>query len=420
MRSRHNVKLAQYDWLTFVLYVALVTAGLLTLYSIDVTKDPPTRYHQKQLIWFVLSLAAFWVVHYADLKKLKEWSSLIYLGGLILLAGLFLFGTEVSGARSWYRIGGLGFQPSELMKLAAALGLAKLVSERSFDLRQKSDIFKALLLLGIPAMLILMQPDLGSVLVFGAFLLVLYREGVSGIYFFPFFWAGLLFLVTVKWGSKLVLLWLGATWMLSTVLIMWKIKRGRAYFSGILTAFMFLSMAYVYAADYGFRHLLKPHQQKRIALILGLIKDEKGVGYHLQQSLIAVSNGGTRGQGPLEGVQLRGNYIPEQHTDYIFTAIAEQTGFTGSVIFLLLYLFFIYRLFRLAERQKQTFSRVVGYSLASLLLVHLLINVMMVIGLFPVVGIPIIYISYGGSALFIFSIWLFLFLKMDARRQDEL
>ncbi|NPA43055.1 MAG: FtsW/RodA/SpoVE family cell cycle protein [Chlorobi bacterium] len=417
MPHARRINFKHFDWLTFGLYLVLVATGLALIYSVDTAHGSGGRFFYKQLAWAALSLAAFVAVWYADVKKIRQWSSLIYLGGLLLLAGLFVAGKEVSGARSWYRIGGFGFQPAEFMKLATALGLAKLLSERQFDLRQKGAVWKALLLVGIPAFLILLQPDLGSVLIFGAFLLVLYREGLNGWYLFLIAWVAFLFLLTVKFGSTLILLWLGATWLLSALVIARQIKRHRRYFIYLLSLFMGASMLFVAASHYGYTRVLKPHQQKRIALLLGLIRDEKGVGYHLKQSLIAVSNGGLKGQGFLQGVQLRGNYIPEQHTDYIFTALAEQAGFAGAVAFLIVYLLFIVRLFMLAERQKQPFSRIVGYSLAALLLFHLLINVMMVLGLFPVVGIPIIFVSYGGSSLFIFSLFLFLFLKMDAQEK---
>jgi len=420
MAPTRKVNLRTYDWLTIFLYLAVVATGLLLLYTIDGAHDFKTSYFKKQSIWFGLSLLAFLVIYSVDLKKIKEYSSLIYLGGLVLLAGLFVFGKEISGAKSWYRIGGISFQPAEFMKLAVALGLGKLLSERTYDIRKKSDLIKALVLIGIPAFLILLQPDLGSVLIFTAFLIVLYREGVNGFYLFPFIWLAILFVMTIKLNSQIVqsglllLLAAGSLW------IYWKIKRHRWSYIAMWAGFIFLSMGFVQLSSYVYGHLLKPHQQKRIALLLGKIKDDTGVGYHLKQSLIAISNGGWSGQGFMQGVQLRGNYIPEQHTDYIFTALAEQFGFTGAVLFIILYTALIIRIIMLAERQKQTFSRVVGYSLAVLLAAHLFINILMVIGLFPVVGIPIIFISYGGTSFFIFSVFLFLFLKMDANRVEEL
>jgi len=420
MESSRKIRLKDYDWLSLSLYALIVTTGLALLYSIDAAHGFRTSYFQKQSVWAALSLAAFILIYTADLKKIKEWSSLLYLGGLLLLAGLFVFGKEISGAKSWYRMGGIGFQPSEFMKLAVALGLGKLLGEKGFDLKEPKYLLQSLLLLAVPVILILLQPDLGSVLTFGAFILVLYREGVSGWYLFPFLWMAFLFIVSIKLNPRIVEAWLVATFVFSSLLIYWKIKRHRWNYIALVGIFIFLSVGFIEFSSFVYTRVLRPHQQKRIALLLGKVHDDKGVGYHLKQSLIAVSNGGLKGQGFMQGVQLRGNYIPEQHTDYIFTALAEQAGFIGSVAFLLLYVIFIVRLFMLAERQKQIFSRVTGYSLAALLTMHLFINIMMVIGLFPVVGIPVIFVSYGGTSFLIFSVFLFLFLKMDAKRIEEL
>jgi rod shape determining protein RodA len=208
--------------------------------------------------------------------------------------------------------------------------------------------------------------------------------------------------------------------IIAASIIWWKAKKYRWNYIFIVSMITALSIGTIQITHYAYRHFLKPHQQKRIDLVLGKISDDRGVGYHLKQSLVAIADGGRKGKGFLQGVQLRGNYIPEQHTDYIFTALAEQYGFTGSIFFLAIYLLFIIRLIFLAERQKNRFSRILGYSLASLLAVHFFINILMVIGLFPVVGIPIIYVSYGGSSLLIFSVFLFLFLKADATRAEEL
>ena len=420
-RSR-KITFKQFDWLTLVLYLLLVAAGLLTLYTIDTASGPskpPTDFARKQGIWFITGFVFFVIIYLSDIKKIREWSSLFYLGGLLLLGGLFLFGKEISGAKAWYRIGSFGFQPAEYMKLATALGLAKLLSERGFELDKKINILKSLLLIGIPAALILLQPDLGTVLVFMAFIVVLYREGLSGYYISPVVWMTLLFLLTVIYGHIPVMLVLVSVFIAGLIVIYFKAKKHRWNYIVILSVFTLLSIGAVRLTSFVYNDLLKPHQQKRIALLLGKISDDKGVGYHLKQSLIAISNGGLKGQGFRKGVQLQGNYIPEQHTDYIFTALAEQFGLTGSLLFLGIYLFFIVRLFILAERQKQRFSRVFGYSLASLLSVHLFINILMVIGLFPVIGIPIVFVSYGGSSLFFFSIFLFLFLKFDANRVEE-
>ncbi len=418
---KHSLK--QYDFISLLLYFFLIFIGNLLMYSLDsVHADlgKQTFYFKKNLLWTGVVLIFFFFIYKFSVKKVKEWGSLIYLFGLILLIGLFFFGKEISGAKSWYRLGSLGIQPSEFMKLATALGLAKLISERSFDLKKITDIFKALILIALPVMLIILQPDLGTVLIFSAFILVLYREGLNGWYIFPVVWLSLLFIFTILYGKLSVVIFLTFITVIAVAFIYWKTKRYRWNYISIFLAGFVISSGFVFLSSFIYQDVLKPHQQKRIALLLGKISDPKGVGYHLHQSLIAISNGGKNGQGFTEGVQLRGNYIPEQHTDYIFTALAEQFGFTGSIVFILIYVLFIVRIYYLAERQKQTFSRVVGYSLASLLAIHFFINVLMILGLFPIVGIPLIFISYGGSSLLFFSLLFFLFLKMDATRVEEL
>ncbi len=422
METRRKISLKHYDPWSMLLYLIIVVSGLILLYGLDTVHTEwhkSTSYLSKQLTWFGLSVVGFALIYFSNVNKVKEWSSLIYLAGILLLAGLFVFGKEVSGAKAWYRIGSIGFQPAEFMKLAVTLGLAKLISERGFDLNKKRDIFKALLLIGVPALLILLQPDLGTVLVFSAFIFVMYREGLSGFYIFPFVWLVLLFFFTVKFGASPVVRTLVVVFLAGALLIYRSAKKHKWNYIGLLFLFLSFSVGAVLFTSYIYNGVLRPHQQKRIALLLGKISDDQGVGYHLKQSLIAISNGNWQGQGFTQGAQLRGNYIPEQHTDYIFTALAEQFGFTGSMIFLSVYLLFIIRLLVLAERQKQAFSRITGYGLAALLSVHLFINVLMVMGLFPVVGIPIVFVSYGGSSLFFFSLLLFLFLKFDANRIDE-
>ncbi len=419
MGRYRKISLKQYDWFSLLLYVILVATGIVLLSTIDSVQNVSLNYAKKQLIWAIISFFGLIIIYFFNVKKIREWGSLIYLISIILLAGLFIFGKEVSGAKAWYRIGSFGFQPTEFAKLAVALGLAKLLSEREFSLNHIKNIGKVFILLAIPVVLILLQPDLGSVLVFSAFVIVLYREGLNGNYIFIVGWLILLFFLTIKYNAGFVLWGLIILFMIVATGIYIKMKKHRWNYLFIWFAFMFFSAATVQLTSYMYHHVLKPHQQQRIALLLGKISDDKGVGYHLKQSLIAISNGGWNGQGFKQGAQLKGNYIPEQHTDYIFTALAEQFGWVGSVAFVFIYLVFIIRLYMLAERQKQKFSRIIGYSLASLLAIHFFINILMVLGLFPVVGIPIIFISYGGSSLFFFSLFLFLFLKFDANRVEE-
>ncbi len=423
MARKRNINLADYDWLSILLYLALVVTGIVMIYTVDYYHSNGQNifhgYHVKQAFWFGISLISILLLSLVEKKFIREWSSLFYLSGLLLLAGLFIAGKEVSGARSWYSFGIFSFQPSELAKLTTALGLAKLINEPGFNLRSLRDLFKAVILIAVPALLILLQPDLGTTLLFGAFVLVLFREGMSAALLGITVWAIVVFILALYFPLRPIIIWTSVTGLTVIAVIYAKIKKHRTAPVALTAGFVMMTIGWAWASQFAFRHLLKPHQQKRIEIILGKIHDVKGSGYHLRQSLIAVGNGGFAGEGFLNGSQLRGKYIPEQHTDYIFTTIAEQFGWLGSTVFLLLYLLLIIRLFFLAERQKNRFSRVVGYSLASLLSFHLFLNVMMVLGLFPTIGIPIPFVSYGGTSLWIFSIFLFLFLKLDAHRVEE-
>ncbi len=423
MARKKKINILDYDWLSILLFLTISVIGIILIYSVDYYQLPGktglATHYGKQSFWLFTGLISALSISLLDRKFIIQWASLPYLITLVLLAGLFIAGKEVSGARSWYSLGFFNFQPSELAKPAVALGLAKLLTDKNFHLNQFNGILKVALLIVLPVFLILLQPDLGTALVYIAFIAVLWREGLptwivlAGILISVLFIFALYFPFThIATGIVLLVIIL-------SVLIFLKIKKEK--FS-LITFVWFLGLTatgWVYLSQYTYQHLLKPHQQKRIDLILGKIKDDRGSGYHLKQSLIAISSGKLRGEGFLNGTQLRGKYIPEQHTDYIFTALAEQFGWIGSLIFIILYFLLIFRLFQLAERQKLRFSRVLAYSLASLLAIHFLLNIMMVTGLFPTIGIPIPFVSYGGTSMVVFTIFLFLVLKFDAHRVEE-
>lgn len=424
MGNKRTAGLGDYDWWSVLLVMLLAATGIMLIGSVD-------RYHfhfdgfwashqGKQTVWALLSVIFAAMVVLTSHKFIMRWSSLIYLAGLALLAGVLLFGKEIAGARSWYQFGGISFQPSEAAKWMTALGLAKLMSERDFHLHSWRNLFKVGVLLGLPVLLILLQPDMGTVIVFaGAFLIVLYRFGLSGTFILISGWLAILFLLTLRYSPTAVLMGLVPLWLVVTLIIYWRSHSKNRWRMVVASAVaLLLSVGWIYGSDFLFSHLLKPHQQKRIAIMLGKLKDEKGAGYHLKQSLIAISNGGMYGQGYMHGSQLEGGFIPEQHTDYIFTTLAEQFGWVGSTVFLAVYLLLIIRIFFLAERQKNLFAKIFGYSLGAFLAVHLFLNILMTLGLFPTVGIPIPFVSYGGSAFWNFVIFLFIFLNFDAHRNE--
>ncbi len=423
MARKKRINILDYDWLSILLFLTITAIGITLIYSVDYYQLPGRPFMQthygKQSFWLAVALTLSFAMSLLDKKLIAQWASLPYLLTLVLLAGLFVAGKEISGAKSWYSLGFFNFQPSELAKIAVALGLAKLISEKNFKLNQPVNLLKVLLLIGLPVLLILLQPDLGTALIYFAFIAVLWREGLPTSIVITGIGIILLFIMALYFPFVHIMTGILSVALILVVIIFWKFKKNKIILSSFVILLTLAAIGWVYLSQYTYKHILKPHQQKRIDLILGKIKDDRGSGYHLKQSLIAISSGRWKGEGFLNGTQLRGKYIPEQHTDYIFTALAEQFGWTGSIFFMALYLMLIVRLFQLAERQKSTFSRVLAYSLASVLAMHFLLNIMMVTGLFPTVGIPIPFVSYGGTSLVIFTVFLFLVLKFDAHRVEE-
>ncbi len=422
-RERH---FWDYDWLSILLFLLLAGFGIIMIAMVDRYHFPDTDFWHshagKQSLWLMVSLVFAGLIALTQHRFFMRWSSVFYLVTLLLLALVLVAGHKVSGARSWFRVGGFGFQPAETAKWMVSLGLAKLLTDRNFSINRIVDFLKVLMLIGIPVGLILLQPDMGTVLVFvAAFTIVLYRFGLKAQILLPLLWAVFLFFLSVRYDYRFVMLAVGLLTLLVALMIwIWVGKRQRMRLLLWVVIAGGLSMLWTRAGIFGFRQVLKPHQQQRIEIMLGKLKDEKGAGYHLRQSLIAIANGGVEGRGLGRGSQLQGRFIPEQHTDYIFTAIAEQFGFIGAGIFMMLYVIFIIRLYFLAERQKNGFAAVFGYGLAAFLTVHLFLNVLMTMGLFPTVGIPIPFVSYGGSSLWNFVIFLFLFLHFDAARGEYL
>ena len=400
-----------------LIYLLLVAAGWFTIYS--VVYDPEnlagfsfaTRYG-KQLVFIGCALLLAVFVMIADIRIFTQFAYLYYGVSLLLLVAVLVAGVEISGAKSWIRIGALSIQPSEFAKVATCLAFAKFVSQPSINMKQPRMQAMAALWFLAPMLLILLQPDAGSALVFLAFILPLYREGMSG-------WV----LVT---GSVAVALFVAALLVnryvmiggiaLVTVFLAWRNKRTLKNVS--LAVLLFISCSlYTLGVDYAFNHL-SAHQQTRINVLLGKEQDVQGAGYNVNQSKIAIGSGGFWGKGYLQGTQTKFNFVPEQSTDFIFCTVGEEWGWVGCTVFLGCYLFLLLRLVRLAERQKSAYARVYGYGVAGIFFMHLFVNVGMTIGLLPVIGIPLPFFSYGGSALWAFTLLLFIFIKMDARQRN--
>ena len=449
------------DWITVFTYLALVIIGLLAIYTADYDPEHPQIYYQgrfygRQLIWIGVSLFIAFLIQILDSRLYTIFSYFIYGGVLILLLMTLLVGAEISGSKSWIRLGFFNFQPSEFAKFATCLALAKFLSSFNINLISTKEKAIAAGIIVLPMLFILLQGDAGSAIVFAALILVLYREGLSGAIImlgvlavmlfvlsllFPFepimiiLAVIVLFLLLYKernnWQALLLyctaialvvlavqlftpLVFMGSLAAISVLFLAFSLYTKKYVY--ILLTILFTCSIYVKSVNYAFHTLLKPHQQNRIGVVLGTIEDNRGVGYNLNQSKIAIGSGGLTGKGFLQGTQNKGNFVPELSTDFIFCTIGEEFGFLGSLVMIGLFLFLLIRLIHISERQKFRFNRIYGYGVVSILFFHFAINIGMTVGLVPVIGIPLPFISYGGSSLMGFTILLFILIKLDAEQ----
>jgi rod shape determining protein RodA len=330
---------------------------------------------------------------------------------LFLLIAVLGLGTEISGSRSWFQIGNIAIQPAEFAKFATCLALARYLSSYSTDFSKFKAKVIALVIIFSPSMLILLQNDTGSAVVYAALILVLYREGLSGSLLLFGVYVLLLFILTILLNQYFVA---GGLVIITAVIFILSSKLRKKWL--VMSAILILSVGFVFSVDYAFNHILEPHQRTRINVLLGKEIDLHGAGYNVNQSKIAIGSGGLTGKGFLNGTQTKYDFVPEQSTDFIFCTIGEEWGFLGSSLVIILYILLLYRLIRLAERQRSDFSRIYGYGVISILFFHFTVNIGMTLGLVPVIGIPLPFISYGGSSLWAFTILLFIFIKLDANR----
>ncbi len=368
----------------------------------------------KQLVWIMGAIILALFVLMTNIRFFTGFAGGIYIILLLVLVSVLFFGVEINATKAWFRFGGFAFQPSEIAKYATALALASFLSRSRTGSSKVSTSLKAVALVLLPASLVLLQRDVGTTLVFSAFILVLYREGyISGlVLFFGFLSAGLFVLTLIV--DELIIIGLLAV---LTLMIGLLIRKKPGAIIQLVVIFVLLA-AYVYSVDYAFENFLQPHHKARIEVLIHGDADTQGAGYNLHQSKIAIGSGGIGGKGFLQGTQTQFNFVPEQTTDFIFCTIGEEWGFWGSLLIIGLFCWLLLRLIFLAERQKSTFSRVFGYAVASIIFFHFAINIGMTIGLVPVIGIPLPFISYGGSSLWGFTLLLFTFLKLDARRYE--
>ncbi|MCF8367279.1 MAG: rod shape-determining protein RodA [Bacteroidales bacterium] len=419
MRSRNNI-LQSIDWWTVVIYAAMVLLGWISIYAAIFDEEHSSildmsQKYGKQLIWIGTSVLLALIVLVTDSKFFPTFSFFIYVLMLGLLVGVLLFGKEIAGSKSWFQFGGFSLQPAEFAKFATNLALAKYLSGLNIDLKKISTLIRAFIILAIPAALIFLQNDTGSALVYSAFIFVLYREGMTGSILIIALVTVFLFLLALLVNKMVVIVGL----MLLATLLILVIRRT---FRNIIVVIgmLLITSGFVFSVDYAFQNILEPHHRTRINVLLGKESDLHGAGYNVHQSLIAIGSGGFSGKGFLKGTQTKFNFVPEQSTDFIYCTVGEEWGFIGSSLVVVLFLVLLSRLIYLAERQRSAFSRVYGYGVASIIFFHFAVNIAMTLGLFPVIGIPLPFFSYGGSSLWGFTVLLFIFIKLDSNRMNVL
>jgi len=414
------------DWITIILFLLLVGFGWLNILSASLSGEITSYFdmsqpYGKQLVFILFAFALIILIFSIEAKFYERFSSVIYLISILSLIGLFFFGKTVSGATSWYAIGGMTLQPSEFAKVATALAVAKYISDLQTNIKDLKDQIKAALIILVPAILIVLQNDAGSTIVYASFFFVFYREGIPKVYLF----IGLAILIIAILSLKFSLT---ATSIIVALLILshhfFLKKKKKSILQPIFLILVCISFSF--GVHFFYNNILQPHQQDRISLWLRLEKDptkleqmKKTILYNLNESEKAISSGRWTGKGFLEGTRTIGKFVPEQHTDYIFSTVGEEWGFLGSSFVVLLFILLLTRILYLAELQKSQFSRVYGYGVASILFFHFMINIGMVMGLIPTIGIPLPFFSYGGSGLWGFTILLFIFIKLDSNRINE-
>lgn len=410
--------ISQFDWLTILIYFLLVIIGWVNIYSASLD-DTATSFfdldqiYGKQMLFIILSVLLIVILLSLEAKFYERFASVIYIFSLFSILGLFFFGKTINGATSWYAVGSFTIQPAEFVKVATALAVAKFISDIQTNIRTLADQFKVFIIIALPALIILPQPDPGSAMVYAAFLFPLYREGLSGVYLLAGTLGVMVFVLTLVFSPVWVSI--GATIL---VIFFYFFRKKRKPGAIAYLSMLILAVALSFSVEYIFENIFEQRHRDRFNIVLGKEVDNRGIGYNTNQSEIAIGSGSWFGKGWTEGTQTKGNFVPEQHTDYIFSTVGEEWGFVGSAVVVILFIFLMLRIIHMAERQKSQFNRVYGYSVAGILFVHFFVNIGMVIGIFPTVGIPLPFFSYGGSGLWGFTILLFIFIKLDADRMS--
>ncbi|MCY1722413.1 rod shape-determining protein RodA [Prolixibacteraceae bacterium Z1-6] len=473
MPRRNNI-LANIDWVTIGLYLLIVLLGWLNIYAAVFNEEHQsifdiTQRYGKQLMWIGAASVLALIIMLLEVNFYVFFSFIIYGLLLLTLIAVLFFGTVVNGAKAWFTFGGFAFQPGEFAKFATALALARYMSSYGFKLQKPKSLLTIAAIIFLPIAIIILQNDTGSALVYFSFVLVLYREGLSGVVlFFGTLFALLFILALVVSNLTLAIIMIGmvmlaylvfnpklkqfayvfmvyavclAVFILADLVIKTNFETDQFIVAGAVVASLFVmyssikrrlpnytkiaivfigSVLFTISVDYGFDNFLQAHQQVRINELLGIESNPMGAGYHVNQSKIAIGSGGVWGKGYLQGTQTKFDFVPEQSTDFIFCTVGEEWGFAGTFLTIVLFLTLFIRLVWLAERQRSSFSRIYGYSVVVILFFHFMVNIGMTIGVMPVIGIPLPFFSYGGSSLWSFTILLFIFIRLDASRLEQL
>jgi rod shape determining protein RodA len=407
------------DWITILLYTVLVIMGWMTIYSASLPIEETSLFdlsqiYGRQMLFIGLTIPIIFIILFTDAKLFERFSFVFYGIGIILLLGLFVFGKTIKGQTNWYQFGGFGFQPSEFVKTATALLLAKYLSYSQINLKFTKHQLMGLAIMGLPIFLILMQPDAGSAMIFISLIFVLNREGLPSWFFISGIAAIVLFFLSLVIAPLYLVIFV-FIFMIAHYILNRKISRNPVVYGLVYVVIV----AFSFSVSFVYNNVLEAHQKDRINVLIGDDVDMKKEGYNLDQSMIAIGSGGFFGKGYLEGTQTKGGFVPEQHTDYIFTTVGEEWGFIGSTFVIALFVVLFLRIIYLAENQKTKFSRIYGYCVAAYLFMHFFVNIAMLIKLFPTIGVPLPFFSYGGSSLWAFTILLFIFIKLDANKVNE-
>jgi rod shape determining protein RodA len=425
LRQEKNNIFAGIDWILIFLYAILVGFGWLNIFAASKTEenheilDFSTKYG-KQIIWISLSVPLIVIILFFNSKFYEKFASILYLISIFSLLLLFPFGNEINGAKSWFNFGSMSLQPSEFVKATTALAVAKLLSDRQYNFRLIKNQIKAFIIVFFPAFLITLQPDAGSALIYLSFFFVLNREGLTFNYIILGISIITLFLLTIFFGTAAVLITLFSIVSLIAIYLIYRGGKRFLRFNWYKVLGIYVIVGFfIFGVNYGYHNVISEHQKNRFDILLGIKVDRTGIGYNSYQSELTISSGGLTGKGFLKGDITQGNFVPEQHTDYIFSTVGEEWGFLGSSLVIILFMLMMYRIIYLSETHTNKFGRIYGYGLASILFFHVIVNIGMVIGLLPTVGIPLPFFSYGGSSLWGFTILLFIFIRLDAHKNYD-